>query len=185
MAKAEQENKTVQLNSALADFKCAKNIDIENFLHTKAIVFQKQSLCSVYLICDEEALDNGIISVQGYFTLSHKAIIIPTENSNVSKSKRGDIMKNRDAELLNFVLIGQLGKYIVQNDDGTYTATEVTGAEILDIAKEVIYAANDIIAFRSVLVECEEDNDYLNSFYKSNGFKFLQNEEFNQYYFIL
>ena len=172
------------MNSALLDFKCDKNKDIENFLHNKAISYQKQSRCSVYLLCDEKAFFENIISIQAYFTLSHKSIVIPAADETVSKSQRDAIMKNRNAESLEFVLIGQLGKRIenVGNDDFIYS--EISGEEILKSAKEVINAANELIACRAVLVECE-DEEKINKFYKTNGFKFLQKDRYNQYYYIL
>lgn len=132
-------------------------------------------------MCDESAWENGEISIQAYFTLSHKSIVIPMNNKKISKTQRDSIMKNRKAETLQFVLIGQLGKYINNN---SFISTELTGEEILNAAKEVIYSASELIACRAVLVECE-DKEKINKFYETNGFKFLQKDKYNQYYYIL
>ena len=63
-----------QLSAALNMFRCSKDADIETFLRTKAIEFEKRGYCTVYLILDEEAFENGKLFIQAYFTLSHKSI---------------------------------------------------------------------------------------------------------------
>lgn len=182
MYKAEQANAVNILMSALAEFRCTKDADIECFLRKNAVDFQKRGLCSVYLLCDKDLFDNNIISIQAYFTLSHKILSIPIDNADVSKSVRGKLTKNRTAELFHFVLIGQLGKRIDVN-----TKSSVTGKEILEAALEVINASSDLIVCKAVLVECNKDDDHkkVNDFYINNGFKFLQSDKLNQYYYLI
>lgn len=162
-----------QLTAALNLFRCLKDADIETFLHDKAIDFEKRGYCTVYLILDESAFNRGDISVQAYFTLSHKSIGI---NPDVSKSVRGKIATHREADFAHFVLIGQLGKYIGENEDGCHIETEVTSSDILSDAFDMIQKASDIIVCRGVLVECGPE-EKVHMVYKKFGFSYLQYDD--------
>ena len=168
--------------SALLDFKCSLDLDIETFLHTNALKFLERGWCSVYLIVNEDLFLKGQLKIEAYFTLSHKTLCV-TDNMSKSKIKEIDGFKN--AESLHFVLIGHLGKYAFRNTNATYDCSEITGKEILDYAFDVIYSSSDLIPCRCVLVECS-DEEKVRNLYKNYGFKFFQNDNrHNQYYKVL
>lgn len=162
-----------KLVTALKMFRCAKDADIETFLHDKAIEFEKRGYCTVYLVLEAEAFKSGNISIQAYFTLSHKSIGF---NSEVSRTVRGKVATHRDAEITHFVLIGQLGKYIERIGQDEYYETEVSSTDILNDAFDMIQKASDIIVCRGVLVECSAE-EKIHTVYKNYGFSFLQCDE--------
>ena len=103
----------------------------------------------------------------------------------MTKTKVKEINGFKTVESLHFVLIGQLGKYIIKNDDNVYMRSEITSKEILDHAFEVIYSSSNLIPCRCVLVECN-DEEKVKKTYENYGFKFFQNDgEHNQYYKVL
>ena len=55
-----------EVRTALSDFKCERNSEIESFLKNNAIDFAKRKISVTHLILD----DNGQIAA--YFTLTHK-----------------------------------------------------------------------------------------------------------------
>lgn len=166
----------------MSNFKCSQDLDIENFLHTDALNFLERGWCSVYLILNETAFLNGELKIEAYFTLSHKTLCVTSE---MTKTKVKEIDGFKSAKSLHFVLIGQLGKHIIMNDDNTYTRSEMTSKEILDYAFEVIYSSSNLIPCRCVLVECN-DEEKVKKTYENYGFKFFQNDdEHNQYYKLL
>lgn len=170
------------LLSALSMFRCAQDDDIASFLPNKAIDFLHRGLCSVYLILEEESFLQGKLSIEAYFTLSHKTLCVP---EGMSKSKIKEIDGFKTATSLHFVLIGQLGKYILQKEDGTYIRSPITSKEILDYAFEVIYASSALIPCKCVLVECS-DEEKVKKAYEDYKFKFFQNDgKHNQYYKVL
>lgn len=180
--KADNELKRKSLLLALSNFKCSQDLDIENFLHTNALYFLERGLCSVYLLLNEDAFLNGKLKIEAYFTLSHKTMCVTSE---MTKTKVKEINGFKTVESLHFVLIGQLGKYIIKNDDNVYMRSEITSKEILDHAFEVIYSSSNLIPCRCVLVECN-DEEKVKKTYENNGFKFFQNDgEHNQYYKVL
>lgn len=173
MREASEQQAENLLSEALDMFRCSKDADIESFLREKAIEFEKRGFCTVYLILDEDAFNDGIISVQAYFTLSHKSIIF---DAKVSKSLRGKIATHRNADMAHFVLIGQLGKYICADDTGKECATDISSESILNDAFDMISKASDTIVCRGVLVECSPE-EKVHHIYENYGFTYLQNDD--------
>lgn len=167
---------------ALSNFKCSQDLDIETFLHTKAKDFLERGLCSIYLILNEDYFLKNELKIEAYFTLSHKTLCVKNE---MSKTKIKEIDGFKTAKSLHFVLIGQLGKYILKNENGMFIRSEITSTEILDYAFEVIYTSSSLIPCRCVLIECSNE-EKVKKTYENYGFKFFQNDgEHNQYYKVL
>lgn len=166
------------LSDALDCFRCYKDLDIEDFLRTKAFVFLERGWCSVYLIVDEEAFDAGKIKVDAYFTLSHKSLIA----EGLSKTKVKETSGFKESDSIHFVLIGQLGKYIAKLENGTECRADIASTEILDFAFEIIRASSALIPCRCVLVECSE-NPKVQQVYKDYHFsEFQYDGEHYQFY---
>lgn len=166
------------MREALLSFRCAQDPDIESFLHTKAIEFLERGLCSIYLLLNGELFESGTLFVEAYFTLSHKSLIADESMSRSAIKRYG---RFATARTLDFVLIGQLGKWVIENDDGTYQRSSVTSTEILDLAFEVIRSASDLIPCKYVLVECSNE-EKVKKAYTNYGFNFFQNDgRHNQY----
>lgn len=62
------------LKDVLSKFVSEKNSEIEEFIREKAIDFARQKLSITYLILNT---DNGVIL--GYFTLTHKSVILSSD----------------------------------------------------------------------------------------------------------
>ena len=94
----------------LNTFSSRKNNNVEDFLHNKAIFFEKSSISTTHLIFNNDNL------LLGYFTVSNKSLILSKEKvDKLSNSRRkklmqsGQILENRHL-VVNSYLIGQLGK---------------------------------------------------------------------------
>lgn len=75
------------LESLLLSFCCINDIDIQDFLHNKAIEFEKISKTRTYLIVDQEQLkEQNItldkITIYGYISLAVKSLALPENISN-------------------------------------------------------------------------------------------------------
>ena len=95
---------------------------------------------------------------------------------NMSKSNIQKISGFKKSQILHFILIGQLGKYILCKDEAIIKTSEITSKEILDFAFEVIYASHNLIPCRCVLVECR-DVDKIKAIYESYGFSYFQQDD--------
>lgn len=169
------------LQSAIHSFCCAQDQDIQDFLRYKAIDFQKRGLCRVYMYFDQEKIENGILEIEAFFTLSHKSLV----TENISGSKVQKISGLKKSKTINFVLIGQLGKNVKLLPDGTYERSEISSRTILDGTFEIIRSASELIPCKCVLIECSDD-EKVRSVYENYGFLFFQNDgDHNQYYKML
>lgn len=168
-----------ELERALKMFKCHKDSDIEEFLHNKAIDFMDRGICRVYLILNEEEFDKQNIKIEAYFTLSLRALKFEGE---VSKTTRKKLTGFKDRELMEFVLIGQLGKYIEEKQAGEICKSKIKLSEILDYIFEVINSVNELVPCNVALIECSEAI-HNKGLYQNEGFSLLQaDNDFYQYY---
>lgn len=144
--------------------------------------FLNRGWCAIYLILDEEALNQQEFKILAYFTLSHKTLI----PEQASKTKVKTVTKGfQHAESIHFVLIGQLGKHIEKLPDGTFKGAAISSQEILDYAFEIIEESNELIPCGCVLIECS-DEEKLHQIYKNYGFKFFQEDnDLFQFYKVL
>lgn len=137
------------LLSALSNFKCCLDEDIEEFLHNKSINFLERKWCSTYLLLNEEKFLNGELVVEAYFTLSNKVV-------TVDDSLSGNTIKNitglKHSDFLQFILIGQIGKHIEHVENNIKSS--ITLDEILDTVYELVNIVTDIVPSRYLLVEC-------------------------------
>ena len=130
----------------------------------KAFEFDRRNVSRTYLLLDREAFESDENIIAAYYTLS-----IKTLNFNLGISKR--MIKDidgfsKDAEAVSAVLIGQLGKDAVHGKG-------LRGVDLLSSAVDMAYEVRSIAGSRIVFLECEPV-DKLLSFYKANGFVYLQ-----------
>lgn len=147
-------------------------------MRQKAFQYLDRAWCSIYLILDEQELDAGRVKIAAYFTLSHKTLI-PT---SASKSRVKETSGFGEVNSIHFVLIGQLGKYIEEFDDGRMVAAGISSGEILEFAFDIISEASSLIPCRCALVECNSE-EKVHKVYTDYGFKKFQYDgEHYQFY---
>lgn len=157
------ENRT---KSILSEFICPENLDVQEFIHSKAIEFSKRGFAKTTLVFWVSA-DKKEKCLVGYFALSNKNITI--KKKNVSKNiykKIYQFSDNSEDDTCTIVaiLIGQLGKNYKDGND-----TIIHGNELLQMAIDKIREAQNIIGGKFVYLECE-DKEKLLKFYERNGF---------------
>lgn len=161
-----------ELNDFLTSFSCEKDSDIEYFLNNRAIEFEKLSKSRTYFICDEDDLMNKPLSevaVYGYIALSLKILTVPEETSNRVRKEIDGLSAKIHGERINdfsCYLIGQLAKNSNISNNG------ISGAELIDIACNVIATSVDAVGGRCIMIECK-DEEKLIKFYSNNGFNVI------------
>ena len=158
----------------LNTFKCSKNDDVQDFLHSeeKVISMQKQSLTRTYLIIDNENDDN----IAAYFAISLKPVILK-KNNKMSKTKKKRIRffthkneENEDEiEIILAYLIGQIGRSDI------YKSSDINLEKILEFIFGVINKIREYIGGRTILVEVNNE-EKLVELYEKHGFEFIQFE---------
>lgn len=143
-----------KVSKILQTFKCSKNKDLEEFLHKKAITFEKflRSRTFVYI-------NNDLKKVSAYFTISISTLYTDGISKEVIQTLDG---YRNDAKSIPCFLIGQLGK------SDTLRRQKV-GTYILDDAVSVINELHHLIGGRFILLDAVNNKDVI-EFYKNNLF---------------
>lgn len=158
------------IRNAIASFSC-KDKDVEFFLKSKAVDFEKRDKSRTYLVFDDAKYLSGDATILAYFTLSLKSLEFGV---TLSKGKIKDIDGfSKAVSGVAIALIGQLGK-----DEGE--ANEVSGKDLLDLCMDKIYQVKKLIGGRYVLIECH-DIEKVVDFYLANGFERLQLDNSDNY----
>ena len=162
----------------LSSFSCSMNAEIEQFIKERAIDFAKRRLSITYLVTD--ANDGEIL---GYFTLTHKAIVVDKNDFSKTAQRKLARYSRLDKQTGNYMaaafLLAQFGKnYAIDN------GRRISGAELMRIANDILVNIQRQIGGGIVYLDCE-DRPQLISFYEDKGFqKFAErfSEEDNQKY---
>ena len=153
----------------LNKFSSKENNNVEDFLHNKAIFFEKSSIATTHLIFDK----NDILL--GYFSVANKSLILPNERfDNLSNSKRKRLMQSGQKVGNGFYLVisyllGQLGKNF-----NILEENQIKGKFLLSLAFELLLEAKELINARYVWLECK-NSEKLIDFYKKFGFEKIDN----------
>ena len=153
-----------QVKSFLQTFSSPINPKIENFIRNRAIDFARRKLAVTYIVTD---LDDG--QILGYFALTHKAVLIPSKGLNKTSLKKLERFAQLDEAsgeyMASAFLIAQFGKnYGI--DDGK----RITGAQLMDIANDILINIQQQIGGGIVYLDCE-DVDKLQQFYINEKFQ--------------
>ena len=154
------ENSTNQVRKLLKTFFCAKNADVQDFLHNKAITFERNLRACTYLY-----VSNADKSVVAYLTLGIKSLLTDDLNDETIKFLDG---YTSQMPSIPCYLVAQLGK--------SDSCKEKIGKFLLDDALNFIDKAQDILKGRFVLIDSVNDDKVIN-FYKENSFIALENDK--------
>ena len=162
------------LENVLSTFLCREDADIQWFLHTKAVEFERLAKSRTYLIVDQDQLqERGMslnrLTIYGYISLAIKVLTVPEGTSNRTRQRiDGLSAKARGKPLSHFscYLIGQLAR------NSCVSKTSISGVELLNFAYDIIASAVEAVGGRYILIECH-DNEKLVQFYLDNDFEVL------------
>lgn len=152
------------LKDVLSKFVSEKNSEIEEFIREKAIDFASQKLSITYLILNT---DNGVIL--GYFTLTHKSVILSSDELSRTFQKKLAKYSRLDKDSGNYVvsafLLAQLGKnYAVKADE------RISGKQMMRLVNDVLLDVQRRIGGGVIYLDCE-DNPKLKDFYAGENLK--------------
>ncbi len=151
---------TNQIKKLLKTFVCTKNIDVQDFLHNKAITFERNLRSCTYLY-----VSNADKSVAGYFSIGITYTLTNKLDKAIVKFLDG---YTDETIAIPCYLIGQLGK--------SDTCKEKIGSFLLDDALSIIDKSQDSLKGRFVLIDSVNDDKVIN-FYKENSFIALENDK--------
>ena len=130
-----------KLNELLSSFKCNLDPDIEFFLKSRAVTYEKLSKARTYLIVDENDLATKAIediTILGYIALALKVLTVPESVSNRMRREIDGLSAKIHGEQITafpVYLIGQLGR-------NTNISKEViSGKDLIGYGDAVLFGA--------------------------------------------
>lgn len=159
------------LEHILSSFSCVRDEDIQNFLHKRAVDFEKLLKSRTYLVVDEQQFENSDFKLKdliiyGYISLAVKVFTVPETISNRQRQQLdGFSAKEHGKQISNFpcYLIGQLAR------NSNVPKEIISDAELLQISYNIIGEAVKLVGGRNILIECHNDKKLV-QFYLDNGF---------------
>ena len=115
-----------QVEDAFKKFSCQHEVDLENFLINKSILYENSQYGKTFLLVDKVLLQQGEFQIVAYYTIAMKSLDI----NQLSKKKRRKVLGGQPGRdqmnSMSAYLIGQLGR----ND--AYSHEDMDGVTILN-----------------------------------------------------
>jgi hypothetical protein len=152
------------------DFSCEKDLDVETFLKTNAVKYEKIGLSRTYLYITDDVYQR----IAAYFSVA----IAATSFQGISKSRKAKVLgfkPGRDTkDHFGGILIGQLAR------SDLFDQSAINGKKMIDDAKDIIKQGRYFLGGKIVYLDCKEP---LIEFYQENGYSLVVQEPFpNGYY---
>ncbi len=157
----QKSNSNRKVRKVLERFFCSKNRDLEDFLHNRALTFEKHLRARTYLYIDNETKE-----VAGYFTITISTLHTNGVSREVVKLLDG---YKDDTPSIPCYLIGQLGK------SGKYESFKI-GKYILHDTITIIDNAQLSLGGRFILLDAINKKQLI-EFYKNNAFFPIENDD--------
>lgn len=151
----------------LSTFQCALDIDIQNFLKEKAILYEQQNISRTYLL-----IDDSHAYLLAYYTIAIKEFQFD-ENLSRAKKKKYLGTSYEANKQCSAILIGQIGK-----NSAVPKKYQISGNDILLSIMDTISSIRELAGGRLLYVEAKP-HPYLHMFYTSFHFMLYHDEEGN------
>lgn len=143
----------------MTGFECKLDSDIEEFIRTKAIPYEKAHKCRTYLFLGSDFFRVPRPMIIAYLSIALSNTKLNPDVSNTMKKRMDGIFKNDEAPCY---LIGQIAK----ND--RYPG-EIDGRDLIECAIKIIRIGHKAVGGRFIRVDIK-NNEKLIRFYEENGF---------------
>ena len=162
-----------EVRTALSDFKCEKNSEIENFLKNNAVDFARRKISVTHLILDDDG------QIAAYFTLTHKPSNISSSslsNSAIKTLSRYAILdKDSNSFNISAFLIAQFGKNSAYNG-----FRNISGNKLMDFCFEILESVQKQVGGGIAFLECENKKQLLNFYQNENNRFRIFGERFSE-----
>jgi hypothetical protein len=143
------------------EFSCAKDPDVEVFLKTTAIYYERKGLSRTYLYITQ---DSGDPVIAAYFSLA----ITSTSFEGITKSRKEKVLGFKPGrntkDHFGGILVGQLARA-----DG-FEPSDISGKDILHDAEAIIERGRYYLGGKILYIDCKKP---LMEFYKENGYELV------------
>lgn len=150
----------------LEEFSCSRDTDVERFLKTLAIRYQRSDFGKTFLIIDDQKLEfESKMKIIAFFTLGVVSLDISQMNNSQRKAILGNFPKNGNPNNVPAFLIAQFGR------SDSYFSEQLPGTVMMKECFSQMYEAQKIVGGRVIVLDCKEQ--LIKYYEKSYEFKSL------------
>lgn len=150
------------LISQFYKFTCSKEKELETFLASNAIEYEKIQYGKTFIILNSDKLKDKRFEIIAFFTIGQKSLDISKIKPKKKRKMLGKLPGRDDLQSIPGYLIGQIGR------SDKYTHDDLPGKIILQECYSRIESARKIVGGNLLLLECHEKMFKL--FYKGQEF---------------
>jgi hypothetical protein len=160
--------KLFELEKKFKEFRCVRDNDIERFIQSNAIAFEKSGLARTYFYTLSDTTgQKEKTGIAAYFSVT----VTAADFSGIGRNKREKILGRMPSRNKQDYFGGLLIAQFARNDH--YDTTVITGTEMMTDCLEIIECGRDFTGGRTLYVDCKEA---LVSYYEGFGFRLLKTE---------
>lgn len=152
-----------QIKSSMSKFSCEKEHDLEAFLTSKSILYNKTDFGKTYFLIDEEDFFSGGLTILAFFTIGQTTVDISSFSQKQKRKLLGNVPGRDKINNYFAFLIGQIGRC------DSCPSSALSGETLLNECYSVLQSAQKIIGGKLVILECREV--MFGKFYEKKGFK--------------
>ena len=163
------------LEQRLGEFLCSRDKQLENFIHSKALVYESKGFSRTYLVIDFSGEPQyGFQPIAAFFTLA----ITATDYDHVSRSKKEKVLGAKPGrntfKAFPGILIAQMAR------DDRYASDFISGAALLQECEHYIDLGRQYVGGRNIYLDCRES---LVSTYQRGGYRLLVDKPTEEGYY--
>jgi hypothetical protein len=159
------------LDLLIGEFSCEKDSDVEAFLKTNAVNYEKIGLSRTYLYIDTDDRSAPIVA---YFSVA----IAATSFQGISKSRKAKVLGFKPGrntkDHFGGILIAQLAR------SDRFSQSDINGGKMIDDAEDIIEQGRYYLGGKIVYLDCKEP---LIEFYQGNGYALVIPEPYPSGYY--
>jgi len=159
------------LSRKVMEFSCLRDLDVESFLHDKAIKYESDGLSRTYIYFSTK---DTAYRIAAFFSVA----ITSTDFPDVSKSRKAKILGSKPGrntkDHFGGILIAQLGR------DDSFSSADINAQEIILDAERVIDQGRYYLGGKIVYLDCREP---LIALYEKSGYALIKNDEYPSGFF--
>ena len=163
------------LGQRLGEFQCYRDVQLEEFLHSRAVVFEAKGFSRTYLVLDTVTSRGGEMPpIAAFFTLA----ITATDYNNISRSRKEKVLGSKPGRNTFKSFPGMLIAQLACDD--RYGPDFIDGETLLRECEHYIELGRQYVGGRTIYLDCKEA---LVKTYQKSGYRLLSDYSSNEDYY--
>jgi hypothetical protein len=152
------------LERQLREFSCKRDIDVETFMHSKAIDYEISGLSRTYLYQLDNALPGDTLDIVAYFSVALTSVNFSGLSENRRRKVLGQTPGRSSQDNFAGLLIAQLAR------SDRYDTSTISGERMIGDCEAVIEIGRNYLGGKVAYLDCREP---LIAYYERYGYRLV------------